>query len=82
MFPVARIRFHLMAHFVQRMALRDLSLENVKNVISYPDLKSKSPGGLNGRQRWVFEKRVDGTTLKVVADVRGADYWIVTAYEL
>jgi uncharacterized protein (DUF39 family) len=29
----------------------------------------------------VFEKTVDGITLKVVAEIKATDCWLITAYE-
>jgi hypothetical protein len=74
-------RFHNTKHFVNRVDLRNLSTENIKNVINYPDTKQRAGEGKNG-VRWIFVKCVDGASLKVVAEIKRNDCWIVTAYEI
>jgi hypothetical protein len=62
---VPNYRFHNCPHFLQRSELRDLSLENVKNVVRYPDSKRKlKKRPLHGGHVCMFEKTVDGVTLK------------------
>lgn len=74
-------KFHTTAHFLQRLTERQLSLENVKNVVRYP-LRKKivNRGNLGG---WVtrFEKTVDQTTLIAVGEIKGRECWLITAYE-
>jgi hypothetical protein len=78
---MATLKFHTTAHFLQRLSERQLSLENVKNVVRYP-LRKKIMwrGNLGG---WVhqFEKDVDQTTLVIVGEIKGSDCWLLTAYE-
>ncbi len=63
--------------------MRDLSLENVHNVIRYPDSQKRLRMlGKHGGAVHVFEKTVEGITLKVVAEIKAADCWLMTAYEL
>ena len=63
--------------------MRDLSLENVRNVIRYPDSQKRSKmRPRHGGAVHVFEKTVDGITLKVVAEIKAAECWLITAYEL
>jgi len=80
---VAKYRLHNTAHVLRRVDMRNLSLENVKNVVNYPDkeIKVNRPGRHGGKVR-TFEKTVDGITLKVVAEIKGSDCWLMTAYEL
>jgi hypothetical protein len=63
--------------------MRNLSVENVKNVVNYPERETKvnRPGRHGGKVR-TFEKTVGGVTLKVVAEIKGLDCWLMTAYEL
>ncbi len=63
--------------------MRNLSIENIKNVVTYPDKETKinRPGRHGGKVR-AFEKTVDGVTLKVVAEIKGSECWLMTAYEL
>jgi hypothetical protein len=63
--------------------MRNLSIENVKNVVTYPEkeMKINRPGRHGGKVR-AFEKTVDGVTLKVVAEIKGSECWLMTAYEL
>lgn len=75
-------RFHNSLHFLQRYELRDLSLENVKNVVRYPDSKRKLKNRpLHGGHVCMFEKTVDCVTLKVVAEIKDSDCWLITSYE-
>ncbi len=78
-----KYRFHNTAHVVRRVDTRNLSIENVKNVVTYPDkeMKINRPGRHGGKVR-AFEKTVDGVTLKVVAEIKGSECWLMTAYEL
>ena len=52
--------------------MRNLSIENVKNVVIYPDKETKinRPGRHGGKVR-AFEKTVDGVTLKVGSRNKG-----------
>jgi hypothetical protein len=60
--------------------MRNLSIENVKNVVIYPDKETKiNRPGRHGGKVHAFEKTVDCVTLKVVA---GSECWLMTAYEL
>ena len=78
-----KYRFHNTAHVVRRVDMRNLSIENVKNVVIYPDKETKiNRRGRHGGKERAFEKTVDGVTLKVVAEIKGADCWLMTAYEL
>ena len=63
--------------------MRNLSIENVKNVVIYPDKETKiNRRGRHGGKERASEKTVDGVTLKVVAEIKGAVCWLMTAYEL
>lgn len=77
------LRFHNTAHILQREDLRNLSSESIKNVVNYPTTKKLvCPRGRHRGKVYTFEKCVDGTTLKVVAEIRNSDCWLMTAYEL
>jgi len=80
---VGDYRFHFSHHAVQRVDLRNLSTENLKNVVRYPDKKTKvnRPTKHKGTI-WVFEKSVDSIKLKVVAEIKGEECWVMTSYEL
>lgn len=61
---------------------RNLSLENVRNVVRYPDSQKRAPNRpVHGGKVHIFEKTVDQTTLKVVAEIKANDCWLITAYE-
>jgi hypothetical protein len=63
--------------------MRNLSLENVRNVVRYPDSQKRvRMRALHGGIVHAFEKTVDETTLKVVAEIRSNECWLITAYEL
>jgi len=63
--------------------MRNLSIENVKNVVIYPDKETKiNRPGRHGGKVHAFEKAVDRVTLKVVAEIKGSECWLMTAYEL
>ena len=56
-------------------------MENIKNVVHYPERRKQVGRGQHGGFVYTFEKEVDGVTLKVVAEVRAKDCWLITAYE-
>jgi hypothetical protein len=62
--------------------MRNLSLENVHNVVRYPGSQKRVGPGHHGGYVHTFEKCVDGITLKVVAEIKKTDCWLMTAYEL
>jgi hypothetical protein len=75
-----RYTFHVTKHFALRLAERNLSLENVKNVIYYSDRKQELRTGHHGGKIFKYFKTVDDKTLAVVAEIRRNDCWIATAY--
>ncbi|MFZ4779580.1 MAG: hypothetical protein ACOYM3_29820 [Terrimicrobiaceae bacterium] len=60
--------------------MRELSYENIKNVIQYPDRVAVLNRGVHGGKLKTFEKKVDGRTLRVGAEVKGTECWIATAF--
>jgi len=63
--------------------MRNWSSENIKNVVNYPDKETAiNRLGRHGGKVRAFEKTVDGVILKVVAEIKGAECWLMTAYEL
>lgn len=79
---VRALRFHNTAHVLQRASGRGLSFENIQNVVRYPTSKAKSRRGEHGGWVYNFQKTVDGITLKVVAEIKLDECWLITAYEL
>jgi len=79
---VPEYRFHNSFHAIQRVDLRNLSLEDIKNVVRYPGKQRRTKTQPHhGGHVVVFEKTVDGRTLKVVAEIKDSDCWLITAYE-
>ncbi len=74
-------RFHNTGHFIFRSDMRNLSIENIKNVVRYPDKQRRIEKGDHGGIVYTFEKNVDDVTLKVVAEIKSNDCWLITAYE-
>lgn len=74
------VRFHVTKHFYQRVDERDLSTENAKNVVQYPDSSRKLNRGRNGGILTMFKKAIDGKTLVVVAEMKKNECWLMTTY--
>ena len=74
------MRFHVTTHQAIRLAERDLSLDNVKNVVRYPDATEHLNRGRHGGSLKRFKKKVDDRTLVVIAEVKREDCWLATAY--
>ena len=74
-------RFHRCAHFAQRVDLRNLSEEAAKQVVYYGKKTLVPRKGHHGGKVYLFEKRVDGVTLKVVAEIKNSECWLMTSYE-
>lgn len=75
-------KWHTSAHFIQRCSERGISLDAAKDVVQYGARKMQHYKGANGGWFWHFEKTVDNVTLKVVAEIKGKDCWLITAYEI
>jgi len=74
------MKFYNTKHFCLRLSERSLSLENVKNVISYYDSVERLNRGKHGGFLKKFKKTVDHKTLVVVAEIKNNDCWLATAY--
>lgn len=74
-------RFHRSRHFAQRVDLRNLSDEEAKQVVYYGKKTATQRTGKHGGKVFLFEKCVDGVTLKVVAEVKDSECWLMTSYE-
>jgi hypothetical protein len=77
---VPEYRFHHTKHQTLRISERELSSENLKNVVRYPDLEQFLRRGVHGGTVRKFRKTVDGKTLVVVAEIRGKDCWLLTGF--
>ncbi len=78
---MGEIRFHNTVHLSQRVDLRCLSTENIKNTVKYPDQKIFQKIGKRKGKVYLFKKTVDGITLNVVAEMKRDECWIITSYE-
>jgi hypothetical protein len=74
------VRFHITQHQALRLAERDLSLENVKNVVRYSDSTENLSRGRHGGNLKRFKKMVDNQTLVVIAELKRGECWLATAY--
>ena len=72
-------RFHGTRHAAQRLAERGISEEDLKAVVrspaSHEDLRGGRHGGTIKRLR-----KCNARTLVVVAEIRGQEAWVLTAY--
>ena len=72
-------RFHGTRHAAQRLAERAISEEDLKAVVRSPAghevLRSGRHGGSIKKLR-----KPNGRTLVVVAEIKGHDVWLLTAY--
>jgi hypothetical protein len=55
-------------------------LENVKNVVRYPDSVEDLSRGRYGGSLKRFKKAVDDRTLVVIAEVKRIDCWLATSF--
>jgi hypothetical protein len=74
------VTFQITKHQALRLAERDLSLENVKNVVRYPDSVEELRRGGHGGSLKRFKKMVDEQTLVVIAEIKRTECWLATAY--
>jgi hypothetical protein len=74
------VTFHVTKHQALRLSERDLSLENVKNVVRYPDSVENLSRGRHGGSLKKLKKKVEDKTLVVVAEIKRTDCWLATAY--
>jgi hypothetical protein len=77
---MSAMRFHTTRHSAVRASERNLSFEDLKNVVNYSDSKQRQGKGAHGGQLTRFRKSVDGKTLVAVAEIKGNECWIVTGY--
>jgi len=74
------LKFHVTRHGAHRLAEREISLENVKCVVSYPDDEKRLQPGRNGGILWRFTKVLGDRKMAVVAEIKNNDCWLATAY--
>jgi len=75
------MRFHISRHHAERLELRGISQEDVKNVVRYGQ-KSPAPGRpKNGGKVYKFEKKHGDITLIVIVEIKREEYYLVTTYE-
>ena len=72
--------FHPTAHVLIRIAERGLSLQTLKDVVRYADRKQKQYAGEHGGGVFRFSKTTGGTKITVVAEVKGRECWLITAF--
>ena len=73
-------RFHTTKHEALRVSERGLSVENMKNVVRYPDTQQSLRPGIHGGTVKKFRKTVDAKTLVVVAEIKGTECWLLTGF--
>jgi hypothetical protein len=74
-------RFHRTRHYAQRVAHRELSEETVKQVVYYGKKTALPNRPLHKGRVFMFEKKVDGITFRVVAEIKDSECWLMTSYE-
>ena len=73
-------RFHQTKHQALRVSERNLSLEDMKNVICYPDETDFLRKGTHQGRVSKFRKNVGCKTLVVVAEIKGKECWLLTGF--
>ena len=73
-------RFHPTYHSNLRMIERQLSFENMKNVVQYPDKVQDLNTGKHGGKLRKYFKKVENRTLVVIAETKRRECWIATGY--
>lgn len=75
------VTFHTSKHFCQRLADREITLEECKQTVLRPDYQSVVRGTpMHGGKTKLFQKQTRKRNLIVVAEVRNNDVWLVTTY--
>jgi len=74
-------KFHFSGHAVRRVAERNLSKQQIKDVVHYHDKKQQKCRGEHGGFLYRFEKSLEGKCLVVVAEIKKTEAWIVTSYK-
>jgi hypothetical protein len=77
---VPEYRFHHTKHETLRVSERELSVENLKNVVRYFDTEQFLRHGYHGGAVKKFRKTVEARTLVVVAEIKGDDCWLLTGF--
>jgi hypothetical protein len=75
-------RFHRTRHYAQRVSHRELSEETVKQVVYYGRKTALPNRPLHKGRVFMFEKKVDGATFRVVAEIKDSECWLMTSYEI
>lgn len=75
-------QFHFSEHARRRVSERELSEEQIRDVVNYHDKKRQQYKGEHGGFVYRFEKTVDGSTLVVAAEIKRQEAWIVTSFRL
>lgn len=76
------MRFHATRHQTLRVDERNLSLENMKNVVRYPDTRQRQRPGVHGGVVMRHTKTVDGQAHVVIAEIKGDECWLLTGFIL
>jgi Domain of unknown function (DUF4258) len=72
--------FYPRDHFAQRASERGFTLAQAESCVCFPDKKRRQGRGEEGGFKEVFQKAFEDRTLFVVAEVKGADCWLITGY--
>ena len=73
-------KFRLTRHVRERALERGLSLEDVRAVVRAPETVKHLGHGPHGGLRRKFSKSSGARRMIVVAEIKGKDCWLVTAY--
>ena len=74
------VKFNVTAHAYRRIAERGLSVDALKDVIKYHQLKQDQYKGEHGGIVSRFTKIVNSRKLTAVAEVRKGECWIVSGF--
>lgn len=75
-----KLKFHLTAHFIQRMKERDVDLDACKEAIRNPDQKHLQRRGVFGGNIYMFRKSSPNGSVIVIAESKKDEIWIMTTW--
>ncbi len=75
-------KFNLTTHAGERFYSRGVSSDDAKNVVIYARQSQFQRMGAHGGQICRFWQRNGDLTLSVVAEIKGSECWILTAWTI
>jgi hypothetical protein len=74
-------KFYLTRHANERSRERSISIEIMKSIVKYPELRKQLRRGEHDGFVFKFEKSVEGKKIIVVAEIKKDTCWLISAFE-